>query len=407
MSSATTATAADDAVTVADTAEKPQRRFPPPCWTQDETLALIEAYRERWYALRRGYLRTADWDAVAATVAERCPGASPAKTSAQCRHKMEKLRQRFRAEKQRALSFPHPGGRYFSSWFFFENMEAMENGTSPPATAQKPENSADGSRLKTYLDQNIVKLKLKSKNNTDPDPDLGLNDVIKPKRFNSGTQIPIDYSPYSSAEIPDQMQEDIISHDHDLINYGSRPQLMNAIPIQIPKPPFKSRGKNSTKMLNNFNISDGFNHQMFPAPLRVRKLENFEPTSIDPSIRNRRSSNEEFWLRVPVNHNNNINKFGASLNSAAAMGGGPKRARGAVEEIVASIKMLGEGFVKMENAKMEMAREMEAARMEMEMKRNKMLLESQKQIVDTFLKGMFELKKCKKIKTADADSAHQ
>ncbi|KAL0344564.1 UNVERIFIED_CONTAM: hypothetical protein Sradi_4287700 [Sesamum radiatum] len=139
MSSATTAVSAADAVTVADTVEKAPRRFPPPCWTQEETLALIEAYRERWYALRRGYLRTADWDAVAAAVTSRCPGASPAKTSAQCRHKMEKLRQRYRAEKQRALSFPYPAGRYFSSWFFFENMEAMENGTTPDVGSEARE----------------------------------------------------------------------------------------------------------------------------------------------------------------------------------------------------------------------------------------------------------------------------
>lgn len=404
MSSATTDAVADDAVTVADTAEKPQRRFPPPCWTQEETLALIEAYRERWYALRRGYLRTADWDTVSATVAGRCPGASPAKTSAQCRHKMEKLRQRFRAEKQRATSFPNPGGRYFSSWFFFENMEAMENGTTPPATVPKPENSADETRLKSFLDQNIVKLRLKSKNNTDPDPnsDLGFDNGVKPKRFNSGTQIRINYSPYS--EIPDQMQENI-SDDHDrdleLINYGSRSQLMNA----IPKPPFKSRAKNSSKMFNNVNISDGFNHQLFPTPLRIRKIENFE-SNIEPGIKNRRNPNEEFWVRAAINHNNN-NKFGANSDRGAAIGGGSKRARSALEEIVASIKMLSDGFVKMENAKMEMAREMEAARMEMEMKRNEMLLESQKQIVDAFLKGLFELKKSKKIKTAAEDSPHQ
>ncbi|XP_057801448.1 trihelix transcription factor ASIL2-like [Salvia miltiorrhiza] len=377
-------TAADDAVTVADSAEKPQRRFPPPCWTQEETLVLIEAYRERWYALRRGYLRTADWDAVAAAVASHCPGASPAKTSAQCRHKMEKLRQRYRAEKQRAISFPHPGGRYFSSWFFFENMEAMENGTAPPATGQKQEDSADGSRLKSFMDQNIVKLKLKSKNSTDPDPELGFANGVKPKRFNSGAQIPIDYSPYSNAEIPDQMQENI-SHDHDLANCGSRSQ----------KASVKSRAKNPSKMLNNFNISDGFNHQLFPAPMRIRKLENFEANMDPGSIRSRHSPNEEFWAKFPVNHKNN--------NS-----GGAKRARSAVEEIVSSIKMLGEGFVRMENAKMEMAREMEAARMEMEMKRNQVLLESQKQIVDAFLKGLFELKKSKKIKAAPtpADSAH-
>ncbi|CAI9302092.1 unnamed protein product [Lactuca saligna] len=41
---------------------------------------------------------------------------------------MEKLRQRHRAEKQRASSFP--GGQFFSSWFYFEAMEAMENGPS-------------------------------------------------------------------------------------------------------------------------------------------------------------------------------------------------------------------------------------------------------------------------------------
>lgn len=403
MSSATTAAAAaDDAVTVVDTAKKPQRRFPPPCWTQEETLALIEAYRERWYALRRGYLRTADWDSVAATVAGRCPSASPAKTSAQCRHKMEKLRQRFRAEKQRAASFPNPGGRYFSSWFFFENMEAMENGTTPPATVPKPENSADETRAKSFLDQNIVKLKLKSKNNTDPDPGLEFENGVKPKRLNSGTQIRINYSPYS--DVPAQMQENIshdVDHDLELINYGSRSQLMHA----IPKPPFIPRAKNSSKMFNTFNISDGFNHQLFSTPLRIRKVENFEPNS-DPGIKNRHNPNEDFWVRAAINHNNN-NKFGANSDPGAAISGGSKRARSALEEIVASIKMLGEGFVKMENAKMEMAREMEAARMEMEMKRNEMLLESQKQIVDAFLKGLFELKNSKKIKTAAEASPHQ
>ncbi|KAK3013996.1 hypothetical protein RJ639_009549 [Escallonia herrerae] len=59
---------------------------------QEETLSLIEAYRKSWYELYRGYLRMIDWDAVAATVGIHCPRASPAKTSAQCRHKMEKLR---------------------------------------------------------------------------------------------------------------------------------------------------------------------------------------------------------------------------------------------------------------------------------------------------------------------------
>ncbi|KAI3447661.1 hypothetical protein Pfo_004326 [Paulownia fortunei] len=409
MSSATTAEA--DAVTVADTVEKAPRKFPPPCWTQEETLALIDAYRERWYALRRGYLRTADWDAVAAAVASRCPGASPAKTSAQCRHKMEKLRQRYRAEKQRALSFPYPAGRYFSSWFFFENMEAMENGTTPPTSVQKPENSADGSRLKSFLDQNILKLKLKAKNNVDSGPDLGYDNGIKAHRFNSGTRVPSEYSSYLDMDVADKEEEDM-PQDDDLINFGRRKQPMNG----IQKPSLKSKAKKSGKMFNNFDVSGGFHQEMLPPGLRIKKFGKFDP-SMD-SDNNRSNSNEEFWVKVSNNNNDNSNNFGApgfrakywaSLNpspdSRAAMHG-LKRGRNAVEEIVASIKLLGEGFVKMEKEKMEMAREMEAMRMEMEMKRNQMLLESQKQIVDAFLKGLFELKKSKKVNTGiAADSA--
>ncbi|KAL1833624.1 hypothetical protein ACET3Z_003275 [Daucus carota] len=71
------------------------RKFLPPYWTQEEALVLIETYCERWYALCRGYLRPADWDSVANVVGQRCPDAFPAKTSAQCHHKIEKLRKHY------------------------------------------------------------------------------------------------------------------------------------------------------------------------------------------------------------------------------------------------------------------------------------------------------------------------
>ncbi|KAG6399055.1 hypothetical protein SASPL_140529 [Salvia splendens] len=58
-------------------------------------------------------------------------------------------------------------------------MDAMENDTAPPPIAQKQEGPGDGSRLKSLLDQNIVKLKFKSKNNTK----LGFTDSVKHKRF--------------------------------------------------------------------------------------------------------------------------------------------------------------------------------------------------------------------------------
>jgi len=48
-----------------------------------------------------------------------------------------------------------------------------------------------------------------------------------------------------------------------------------------------------------------------------------------------------------------------------------------VGEVVAGIKVLGDGFVRMEQTKMEMAKEIETMWMEMEMNHTKMILESQ------------------------------
>lgn len=62
-------------------------------------------------------------------------------------------------------------------------------------------------------------------------------------------------------------------------------------------------------------------------------------------------------------------------------------------EMVAAIKLLGDGFVRMEQMKMEMAREMEAMRMEMEMKRTEMILESQQRIVEAFANAFSDKKK--------------
>ncbi|GJT26354.1 hypothetical protein Tco_0906629 [Tanacetum coccineum] len=55
-------------------------------------------------------------------------------------------------------------------------------------------------------------------------------------------------------------------------------------------------------------------------------------------------------------------------------------------KLVSSIKVLADGFVKMEKMKMDMVREIETMRMEAEMKRNEMFLESQRQMVAAFVK---------------------
>ncbi|KAL2548444.1 Transcription factor [Forsythia ovata] len=114
------------------------------------------------YALCRWYLRTADWDAVAAIINSRFSDASIPRTSAQCHHKMEKLRQRYRAEKQQSLSYPYPARRFISFWFFFDYIYAMENGTDPLSADTGSGDKIDNSSLlKTFLYQSILKLKLK------------------------------------------------------------------------------------------------------------------------------------------------------------------------------------------------------------------------------------------------------
>ncbi|XP_076886677.1 trihelix transcription factor ENAP1-like [Bidens hawaiensis] len=100
------------------------RRLPLPCWSDEETSALIEVYRDKWYSLRRGNLRAPDWQDVSDGVAARCTLASPPKTTIQCRHKMEKLRKRYRSEIQRVGN----GNRVRTSWVHFKLMESMELG---------------------------------------------------------------------------------------------------------------------------------------------------------------------------------------------------------------------------------------------------------------------------------------
>ena len=76
-----------------------------------------------------------------------------------------------------------------------------------------------------------------------------------------------------------------------------------------------------------------------------------------------------------------------------------------VVEMVSSIEQMGEEFMKMEMMKMDTAREMENMRMEMEMKRNKFIIESQKKIVESLVDAVLEKRnKNKKVKMESPDS---
>ncbi|GJU26064.1 trihelix protein [Tanacetum coccineum] len=328
---------------------KPPRKFPPLCWSQEEALVLIQAYRDRWHALRRGCLRTADWDAVAEDVGRICPGATPPKTSAQCRHKMEKLRQRYRVEKQRELSFGG-GGQFVSNWFYFEAMESLERNDEIEVVGSGSGYSGSG-----YSSLN---------------PGRGIR--FKPNAASMGS-----LSNNSNVRVSNYVTQ-VEDNDNDEDNDEEFEDGYYETPIN------KNLGKTQSY-----------------AP-RYRELEH-----LGARPRKVMKTSYGYW-------NGNEEERGSGYgerNGRSFAGYGESEKRGVkisndddddddndgdddpMGKLVSSIKVLADGFVKMEKMKMDMVREIETMRMEAEMKRNEMLLESQRQMVAAFVKGLAENKK--------------
>ncbi|XP_076916123.1 trihelix transcription factor ENAP1-like [Bidens hawaiensis] len=267
------------------------RRLPPPCWSDEETSALIKVYRDKWYSLRRGNLRAPDWQDVADGVAARCTLASPPKTTVQCRHKMEKLRKRYRSEIQRVGN----GNRTRSSWVHFKLMESMELGL------------------------------------TSSDP------VVNSSNRND--------------EEEDEDEEDLILNP----NLRYKPSIATeGVRIKIPN--FAALGSN-----NNIRLDD----------------DDDDDDDLPPSFNKR---------------------FGPGLGSRVRNGVKRKEVGGNVmNEMVAAIQRLGDGFVKMERMKMEMARELESMRMKTEMEQTEMVLETHRKLWDSLSEIVVE-RKSKKVK---------
>ncbi|XP_061995415.1 trihelix transcription factor ASIL2-like [Rosa rugosa] len=309
------------------------RRLPPPCWSHDETVALIDSYRDKWYSLRRGNLKATHWQDVADAVSRRCPAASPAKTAVQCRHKMEKLRKRYRTEIQRAKSMPL--SRFTSSWVHFKRMDAMEKG---PA-ALKNENSD---------------------------------------------------SPGDDGEDEENDEED--DQDQELyeeLRYGSNMKSMskmyrNGVGVGVGGSGGSSVGGGSggfrIRIPTGVSIAQPGN-KVYPKMDAKFGLNSHPGSHSGPSYAT---------AKVMRECNNNSGGRSGGLGKRERE---RERERDPVAEMVSAIKVLGDGFVRMEQMKMEMAREIETMRMEMEMKRTEMILESQQRIVEAFAKAVSEKKK--------------
>ncbi|KAL9396710.1 hypothetical protein Peur_010963 [Populus x canadensis] len=317
------------------------RRLPPPCWTPDETVALIDAYRDKWYTLRRGNLKANHWQEVADAVARRCPDASPPKTAVQCRHKMEKLRKRYRTEIQRARSMPV--SRFTSSWVHFKRMDAMEKGPQAKADYNSEsegddnddDNEEDGDIRGSYLENCR---NAKNFMNTRSIQKLYGNGIGNPGNGGDNNGLSGGNSSLGSGNAG-----------------GFRIRIPTGVSIAQPGPKFYAKAEQKHGGSPNMGVNAS------PDPCPKPKYGG----GVGTSSRVMRGSEEM----------------------------GKESEREPMEELVAAVKVLGDGFVRMEQMKMEMAREMETMRMEMEMKRTEMILDSQQRIVEAFAKALSEKKK--------------
>ncbi|XP_043697876.1 trihelix transcription factor ASIL2-like [Telopea speciosissima] len=309
------------------------RRLPPPCWSHEETVALIDSYRDKWYTLRRGNLKATHWQDVADAIARRCPFANPSKTSVQCRHKVEKLRKRYRTEKQKALSNP---GRFSSSWVYFRKMDGMEKGPSP---APPRSNSTDEDDEDDDDDEN-------EDDGEDDDPMPPTNTRSLHRLLNNGVS-----------------------------TNGSSGGGVGGFRLRIP-----SR-----------------------ATIALPAITGFRSKSYDRVVDENPNPNPNHNPRYMNGGSSSRSSFGRrSDGGGGGGGGGVKREMDPVSDMVTSIRMLGEGFVKMEQRKIDVAREIERMRMDMEMKRTEMILESQQRIVEAFAKGFSGKKKIKRLPSPDS-----
>lgn len=313
------------------------RRLPPPCWSHDETVALIDAYRDKWYTLRRGNLKATHWQEVADAVARRCPAASPPKTAVQCRHKMEKLRKRYRAEIQRARSMPI--SRFSSSWVHFKRMDAMEKGPSA-----KPDYNSDS-----------------------PDED---NDEDE------------------EDDLDQDLYDDMYKNGGGVVNTRSMQRLYNRNGIV-------GGGGSSSSGGTGFRIRIPTGVSIAqPGPRFYGKIDQKYAGISNSNANSSPNSNPKVGFGAGSNYATKVLR-GCEEMGRSGLGGKREREKESdpMTEMVGAIKLLGDGFVRMEQMKMEMAREMEAMRMEMEMKRTEMILESQQRIVEAFAKAFSEKRK--------------
>ncbi|KAI3450861.1 hypothetical protein Pfo_007526 [Paulownia fortunei] len=319
----------------------PPKKSPPLPWTHQETLALIQAYQEKWYSLKKGQLKAFQWEEVAVTVAARCGFDEPSKTSTQCRHKIEKLRKRYRSELQK----PYP-----NSWQYFELMDQMERGPMPlnarPIAVVKSfsNNANSNSNNINHGYGSLYSSSADFYNNNSNRGDSGGSDESDEK-WNMG-------------------------HGVEATTRNKSKSINNIVRGDV-----KSRVRSAKKVVMERGFSGGSTRVMrvLRNPINGKRKQYYDGDDSDDDDDNDEDDVEEEQVQVEEE--------------------GEEGGEGM--ELAAEIRGFAKKFMGMENKKIEMLRETERYRMEMEKKRMEMILEAQRKIIDTIDRAFGAHKKAK------------
>ncbi|XP_076916392.1 uncharacterized protein LOC143576086 [Bidens hawaiensis] len=288
-------------------------------WTHQETVNLIQAYQEKWYSLKKGPLKAGQWEEVAITVAARCGYDEPTKTSKQCRHKLEKLRKRYRAERGKPRSKAN-------AWNFFKLMDNLEKGPLPISSSQS----------------------------------MALVEYQKPSSSN-GKRRKVVYR-------EDDDNDDDNDNDDENNDDGDDEYVVNKR---------SSRSTSSGSKKYSHHVPNGY---------LARNLRYADS-----------GSRVVRGLRTPVVHKRKVFKQEEEEEEEEEGGGIGGGEEGVAAQLAVEIKGFAEKFVKMENKKIEMIRDVERYRLEMENKRMQMILESQQMLVETVYKAFSSSLKTNKL----------
>ena len=95
-------------------------------WSDSAIACLLDAYTDKYVQLNRGNLRGRDWEDVATVVSERCDKHKAGKSVEQCKNKVDNLKKRYKAERQRLTT----GNLSVSHWPWFKKMEQIVGSSS-------------------------------------------------------------------------------------------------------------------------------------------------------------------------------------------------------------------------------------------------------------------------------------